>query len=644
MSGIVAWLRLDGGPAPEETFRRLMRASAYHGPDHSGTWNGGVIALGHHQLCTTPESESEKQPTSTSDGRVAVSFDGRLDNRTELLSMLAVFPAEPVPDVELLVRAYLRWGLDCVDHLIGDYGFALWDARERRLFCARDPLGVRPVFYAHHCDRVAVSSGLRELLASGWIPRDINEGMVGEYLTGNLHSVDDTLYRHVFRLPPGHRMTVDAAGVRVTRYWRPEAVSELRITPAEAAERFRALLFEAVRCRTRSQRPVAAHLSGGLDSSTVVSVLGTLQSGGELAEPFEAFTLTFPGLSCDETAYASAVADRYGHPWHRVPAAELPAAGYETLAARYLDFPGYPNGNFAAPLLRRVRDRGCRVVLTGMGGDDWLAAATPVARTLDLLGSGQLSTLRHELEGYSWPRVTGATLRHLLGRALDRAALRQPRNAAIRRQLPAWLAPAFVRRSKLAERISARPPVPRGWSWSRAERLALTHAGIRVHPLETEHRTNSDVNIETRHPFYDVRLVEFLLALPDELCATQQTYKLLLREATRGLLPELIRTRQSKASFAHAFQTSLAADAVRRAFDRMGTRSAPDWIDGPLARAALHEHNTQGLGRHRWSLWCAYGIDAWWRATSEPPATDESSLSRALEARGTSPENDGIYC
>jgi asparagine synthase (glutamine-hydrolysing) len=620
-----------------------MQASAYHGIDRSGTWNSGAIALGQHQLCTTPESEFERQPTSTQDGSVCVSFDGRLDNREALLAALDAQPAELLTDVDLLIRAYLRWGLDCVDHLVGDFGFALWDARERRLFCARDPLGIRPVYYAQHHGGVAVATGLRELVAARAIPLDVNEGMVGEYLTGTLYSVSDTLYRHAFRLPPGHRLTVDARGVHLTRYWKPEEISEIRITPGEATERFRTLFFETVRCRTRSQRPVAAHLSGGLDSSSVVSVLGNLQTGGELAHAFEAFTLAFPGLDCDETHYARLVAEQYAHPWHCPVAGSLPADDYEPLAAHYLDFPGYPNGSFSDPMLRDIRDRGLRVVLTGMGGDDWLAAASPVARTLDLLGSGRMSTLRHELKGFSWPSVTHSTLRHLAVRALDRAQIRTPRQFVFRRRLPPWLTPDFVRRTQLAERISALPPVPRGWSFSRAERLSVTRAGLRVHPLEVEHRSDTDFGLETRHPFYDVRLVEFLLALPDELCANQQTYKVLLREAMRGVLPEPIRTRESKATFGHSFLSTLKSDAVRRSFNRMGVGSAPDWIDGPKARAALHTHLSVGSPEHRWPLWSAFGIDVWLHAIQTLPVADASSTRALVPPRPIS-ENHGLSC
>src|SRR5688572_760786 len=113
MSGIVGWLRLDGAQAGGDTFRRLMRCSSYHGPDHSGHWSSGAIALGHHQLCTTPESEHERQPIASHDGSVCVTFDGRIDNRGELFPALSLRPSERVTDASLLLAAYDRWGLDC---------------------------------------------------------------------------------------------------------------------------------------------------------------------------------------------------------------------------------------------------------------------------------------------------------------------------------------------------------------------------------------------------------------------------------------------------------------------------------------------------------------------------------------------------
>lgn len=642
MSGIIGWLRLDGASAADDTFRRLVQGSSYHGPDRSGTWSSGVIALAQHQLCTTPEAEHERQPTASNDGSLCAALDGRLDNREELLRALAAEPSHPVTDVELLLRTYTRWGLDCVTRLLGDFAFAIWDARERLLFCARDPLGVRPLYYTCNTRAFAVASGLRELVAAGCVPRDIDEAMVGEYLTGSLSSTSDTLYRHAYRLPAGHRLTVDARGLRLTRYWKPEEVTELRIGRVEAAERFRSLLFEAVRCRTRSQRPIAAQLSGGLDSSTVVSILGALQASAKLAQPFAAFSLTFPGLVCDETEYAGVVAARYRVPWHRLVAMSLPAAEFGPLAARYLDFPGYPNGICAAPLFHCVRAQNSRVVLTGMGGDDWLNAASPVARTLDLVPRGRLVTLARELRGSRGTTVATGTVRHLVARALDRCQVHGPRTALFERRLPPWLAPDFVRRTRLAERTAQLPPVPRGWSWSRALRLSGTEAAVRVHPLETEARTNSDDQIETRHPFYDVRIVEFLLALPEPVCATQNTNKLVLRDAMRGVLPESIRHRRSKATFEQTFHDALGSGAVRDAFMRMGHATSPDWIDGPRARAALGEYLGDRSVRHLWSLWAAYGIDLWWRALHEKPseiatrtcAETPGSHKRASEEHG----------
>ncbi|HEU5077387.1 MAG TPA: asparagine synthase-related protein [Polyangiaceae bacterium] len=644
MSGIIAWLRLDGAPADDATFRRLMQGSSYHGPDRTGTWSSGSVALGHHQLCTTPESLHELQPTAAADGSVRVAFDGRLDNRNDLLHDFSLRASEQVTDVDLLIRAYERWGIDCVSHLIGDYGFALWDARERRLLCARDPLGVRPVFYAYHAGTLAVASGLRELAASGCVPLDINEGMVGEYLTSNLSSVHETLYRYAFRLPPGHLMTVDARGLQLTRYWKPEEIAELSVSGVEAAQRFKALFFEAVRCRARSPGAIAAHLSGGLDSSSIVSVLGTLQANAELTRPFEAFTLTFPGMRCDETEYAELVATRYGHPWYRVPPAPSPARDYEALATRYLDFPGYPNGTFAQPLLERVKERQHRVVLTGMGGDDWLAPASPAARALDLVPLGQWSALKRELAGFRWPRVAGATARHLLARAFDRLDVHTPRHVVFRRRLPPWLSPAFVRRSHLVERISKLPPIPRGWSWSRAQRLSAAEAGVRLHPIETEHRMYSERHVELRHPFYDVRVVEFLLALPDEHCASQKVYKLVLREAMRDVLPERIRTRQSKAAFSHVFRESLGTTPVRHAFSRMGAAGFPDWIDGTKARAALGEFLGGAPSGHQWPLWCTYGVHLWWQALGARQADTEATAGVATPSSGLPRQQHGVRC
>ena len=185
MSGILAFLALDGETVPDGAFEAMMDVARHLGPDGAAVWRSGNVALGHLKLSSIPECESQRQPAHATGGSVHLTLDGRIDNRDELLESLGVSkPKAPITDVELVLAAYAHWDLDCVQHLVGDFALAIWDEHRKRLFCARDPLGVRPLFYSETAKAFVAASGMRELLALGPVSRDINEGMVGEYFDG----------------------------------------------------------------------------------------------------------------------------------------------------------------------------------------------------------------------------------------------------------------------------------------------------------------------------------------------------------------------------------------------------------------------------------------------------------------------------
>lgn len=610
MSGVVCAFRTDSKSAPRAAFERMCAAAAYHGPEPCGVWVSGPIALGHVALRTTPEGDFESQPTGSADGTVRVSFDGRLDNRSTLLDQLSLPAANGcVTDVDLLIAAYQRWGVDCVDHLVGDYAFALWDAHRECLYCARDPLGVRPFYYSLVSNTFLGASALQELMRSGHIPSDINEGMVAEHLTGYLYSTDETLYQRVRRLPPGHRLIVDRRGLTVERHWRPDLIPELRLAPEECVQRFNELFEQAVSACARVNRPFAAQLSGGLDSSSVVSVLARLDSRRQLQHPFEAFTMTFPGLGCDETEYADAVVRRHSIRWNRVLTEPLPEVDYEALAAECLDFPSYPNNTFEQALTSQVQDKGMRVLLTGSGGDEWLDQAPSFARSIDMMRAGRWRALKEEWGCSSPATEFSHAARQFVAQGLDRVHLHAPRRFRHRQRLPRWIRPTLVRKTRLAERICPPVPIPAAFTWSRAQRLHIGTSGACAHAMEVIARTYAHLRIEARHPFYDRRLLEFMIALPEDLSARGRVNKWILREAMRGTLPELVRTRRTKGEFSHTLLRALGASATRHAFSN--TKHASAWIDGELARTELDRFLSRGTTSGMWSLWGAYGICAW---------------------------------
>ena len=324
MSGLAGIYSLDGSPADRALLERMTRAIAHRGPDGIRYAVDGPAALGHCLLCTTPESLRESQPLWDETGSCCLAMDGRVDNREELTAALssAGMRLRDDTDAEIVLKAYMAWGEHSPRRIVGDFALVVFDKRSRSLFCARDPLGVKPFYYWTDGKAFLWASELQQLFQHPSVSKEPNEGMVAEYLSAKITSVEETLYVGILRLPPAHVMVVSPDGVVRRRYWdvEPDVEPSWR-SREECAEAFLPVFKEAVRCRLRSQKPVGAELSGGLDSSSVVSAAQALYREGAAHDlGFEAFSLVFPGLPCDESQFIDAVAERWQLKVNKFPA------------------------------------------------------------------------------------------------------------------------------------------------------------------------------------------------------------------------------------------------------------------------------------------------------------------------------------
>jgi asparagine synthase (glutamine-hydrolysing) len=275
-------VRYDGAPVSSESLAPMAAAMSFWGPDGHGQWCGDGAGLGHLLLHVTPESLHERLPASIRTApHLVITADARIDNREELFDVLSVprLGREQTPDSSLILLAYERWGADCVERLLGDFAFAIHDARERRLFCARDPFGCKPFIYHLDGKRFVFASDVRGALALVDSPR-LNEPLLAAYLQMKTYHAEKrlTFFEEIVKLPPAHTLTLTAAGVRISRYWSPEDAPAIRLaTDEEYAEQMRNLFGQAVECRLRSAFPVGSHLSGGLDSSAITVLAARIQ-------------------------------------------------------------------------------------------------------------------------------------------------------------------------------------------------------------------------------------------------------------------------------------------------------------------------------------------------------------------------------
>jgi asparagine synthase (glutamine-hydrolysing) len=551
MSGIAAIFELDGAPARGELIDAMMARLAHRGPDGAACEVSGSIALGHCLLATTPEDTLARQPL-TRDRRWIVA-DARLDNRQEILDALAVVGRDrALSDAELILRAYEAWGAACPRRLLGDFAFVIWDGARRELFCARDPMGVKQLFYVHDAGTFRCASEMHALFADPRVRRRPHRRSLALFLTYQYTEREQTLWEGVIALTPAHTVTVGAATLRRAAYWRPDLDPRRRqATPDERAEEFRSVFTEAVRCRLRSARPVAAEVSGGLDSSSIASVAEELRQQGRVSgPPITMLHLAFPGLSCDEGPYSQAVADRWGMALTTAYPTEMPALLSPDPVRCARDVYFHPTMAMLEPLIKTGLERGIRTTLTGLGSDQLMhrtgvECAGKLRRGHPVEAARAVGLDRASFSARSLRSAVRQGLVPLLPYGLQRTLLRK-----FRRLPPAWrwLRPPWQEEMRREMEVLEQKTYDLGPEPETRETAARILWGYDTSQVLGQcDRHTAGFGAEQRHPFFDQRVVELLLGLPPEERYDNGVLKPILRRAMNGTLPSLVRDRPDKA-------------------------------------------------------------------------------------------------
>ncbi|OLE13334.1 MAG: asparagine synthase (glutamine-hydrolyzing) [Cyanobacteria bacterium 13_1_40CM_2_61_4] len=634
MSGIAGLLRLNGAPASRADVDCMLAPLAHRGPDGAGVQCAAPAGLGHRLLHTTPESLRERQPLASADGSLLLTADARIDNRAELIRALDLAdPAAVITDADLILAAYDRWGEHCPERLLGDFAFAIWDARRQSLFCARDHFGVKPFYYHHAPGRLfALASEIKGLLALAEVPRGLNETRIADYLVPLLEDKAITFYAGVVRLPPAHRMTVSRAGVRLEQYWALDPGREIRLkSDAEYAEAFREIFTEAVRCRLRSASPVGAMLSGGLDSSSIVCLARRLLGEHHVA-PLHTFSAVFPDVpQCDERRYIDAVVSEGGLEPHYLRGDLLSPLGDLDRVLAHEDEPFYaPNLFLHWELYRAAQAAGVRVLCDGVDGDTTVSHG--LARLAELAASGRWPTLAAETFGLS------RRLHQSPWRLLWRNALRPfvPQRA---RATWRWLrgrSPiinrAFADRTGLARRLHALDPeratparTARDEHWRR-----LT-SGLVPFALEIADKAAAAFAIEPRYPFFDRRLAQYCLALPSDQKLRSGFTRLVLRHALHGILTDAVRRRGDKSNLAPNFRRALlhfGRATLEEVIGGDGSTIAP-YVDLTALRRQYARYAAGGAADAALPVWTGATLALWLSKQRSPTHAARSTIRPA---------------
>jgi asparagine synthase (glutamine-hydrolysing) len=619
MSGICGVLRLDGQTADPAQLRAMTALLERRGPDGTHDFIDGPVGLGHCLLATTPEALHETLPFSDPASGCCITADVRLDNRDQLLPALGLdAESRVIGDGELILRAWLHWGEACLEHLLGDFAFAIWDPRQQRLFAARDQMGMRQLIHCHVPGKLfAFATEPRALLQLAELPHRINEGRIADYIEDYLEPIDftSTFFEELYRLPPAHCLSVDAGGLQIRRYWTLQPQPLLQLDSDEAyAEAFLKVFTEAVRCRLRSPGPVGSMLSGGMDSGSVVAVASRLLAA-EGRGPLQTFSAVGPDAgTCVETRTIRESQKLPGLQTHSVNWAELePYADDLQHLLQTLDEPFDGHMTLIRAVYLAARRNGIKVMLDGVAGDVMLSYSDQI---VDLLRSGHwLQALRDTRgEARFWSDGSG-WLRQLL--LYTRRAATPNWARRLRRQLrnPQRVRPSPLMNPELARRVNLAARVEQLRSHSLVERIDFARS--RAHALTQSHlvvgrerydRTAAALAIEPRDPFMDLRVVNFCLSLPGAQLESGGWPKIILRRAMQGLLPDSVRWRRGKEHLGWRFTSALLQTQEQTLWQPTDSRL----LLGPLISPGGLQDRASGLIENQACV-CLYHLELWLR-------------------------------
>lgn len=539
MSGIAGIVNLNRAPVDRPFLDSMAAFLEYRGPDRTGVWSEGAAGLVHTLFATTEEAKGERQPMSL-DGRTWITADARIDGRADLITELRGHgcPCSPLStDPELILHAYSIWGEACVEHLLGDFAFGIWDRMEQKLFCARDHFGVRPFFYALTDEAFVFGNSADVPRLHPGVPDDISEQAIGEFLAiGAGFDLERTAREAIRRLPPAHVLVVANGEARTRRYWTlPVDPPTVFRRSQDYVERFLELFGQAVADRLRIDR-AALLMSGGMDSSSVAAMARRVTDKTGVPCSLSAHTQTYRHLIPNQEGhFARVAAQAIGIPWNELPLDDKQLLGY-------YDQPKFRRAEPAAtPLFDWTvaetlgEPLPARVFLTGQGSDG-------------IFSSLRMRHCRDRVRDGRWFMLAGEVGRYLLSEGrLHRLQLVGHLRARMGQQVPPmpfpiWLNPGFERRLNLRDRYEQHQAAPvRGPEFREAvrpEAHGLTSSSMWPGLFENYDADNFGVCVEARHPFFDVRLVRYVLSLPAlPWCSDKE----LLRRSMRGLLPDEVR-------------------------------------------------------------------------------------------------------
>jgi asparagine synthase (glutamine-hydrolysing) len=605
--------------------QRMRDVITHRGPDDEGIFIEGAVGLGHRRLSIVDVSGGH-QPMTNEDGTLRITYNGEIYNHTDFRAQLEALGHvyKTHCDTETILHLYEEHGEHCVDFLRGMFAFAIWDQRRKELFIARDRLGVKPLYYVHTDDgSLYFGSEIKTLLEAGAIKPEINYRAMPDYLANHATSGEETLFRGVKRLLPGHVMLWRDGELRVSRYWDVSFVrheDEGRSDKDYIAE-WSELFRTSVRLRLMADVPLGMFLSGGIDSSAIAAVMS-----GMVTEPIKTFSVAFKEREANELEYARLIARQFKTNHHEVV---VSPEDFFTVLPRLVwheDEPLAHPSSVALYFVSLLSSQHVKVVLTGEGSDELLAGYARYRKTILNLALGARyhkftpsafrNLLRRQIEGMPGAKLRQKLLRSFLNVSPDIESIYFDNFAVFPRAMQQELLTPEMR-----ERVGTIDPytglrevLKETDATSFLDRLLYADIKTYLHELlMKQDQMSMATSVESRVPFLDHKLVEFTSGLPERLKLRGWTTKYVLRESMKGLLPEAILKRPKmgfpvpigtwfRGAYSYVIDDYVLSD---RALAR-GIFS-PDFVRSLVAR-----HQTGGEN-HSERLWALVNFEIWQR-------------------------------
>ena len=533
----------DGKPVNAEDLDRVRPLLAPYGPDDDGSLcknNFGILFRAFH---TTRESRNEVQPHTAPSGSL-FAWDGRLDNRADLIRELHTGLSNISTDLSIVQSAYERWGISTFARLVGDWALSIWDPKSQTLILARDFIGTRHLYYALEKNGATWCTILDPLVLFANRTLALEE----EYLAGWLSyfpATELTPYVGIRAVPPSHFLCVTKNAPRVTKYWEFNPAKRIRCrNDSEYEEGFRSAFAAAVKRRLRSDAPVLAELSGGMDSSSIVCMADDIISKGGVQTP-RLDTLSYYDDSdpnWNERPYFGVVEQRRGRCGCHVDLGAQQAVNFTSRTDRFIAAPSQ-SGESARKVAEWMSSEGTRTVLSGIGGDEVTGGVpTPLPELADLLALGQLKSLARSLQ--SWALKTRKPYLHLFRDTIRAFLPYSLVGLPNHMHPPDWLDPEFSVRNRAAllgyparlKLLGPRPSFQENVSTLENLRRQLGCFPLPLEPVR-----------EIRYPYLDRDFLEFVYAVPRQQLLRPGQRRSLMRRALTGIVPDEILNRKRKA-------------------------------------------------------------------------------------------------